>query len=220
MKQLLLLTILALTFYLQLFGQENVNCPTIKLNSLSEQTPIGGNMDFSVSLMGKFDNKNVEFKWTVSNGANFNGQNTSVISIPIDENLAGQNITATVEIKGLPKGCKSSFSESNKVETRRIIIQDGDQENTFRGNSSPQEYFWRIHNLAIGVQNEKGSKGVVAFKFTNSSEQRKSVATKKKLLKMAKNRKVSLDGIEVKIEKGKVYEITVEFISAESTKPS
>ena len=115
MNRILLLTTLVLVLCLQGFGQENLGCPTIKLNSPSEQTPFSEKMEFSVSLMGKFENRSLEYRWIVSNNVNFNGQGTSSISIPLDRNLAEQTITATVEIKGLPEGCKSSFSESREV---------------------------------------------------------------------------------------------------------
>lgn len=212
MKKILLLTISVLAVCLQVFGQENVNCPTIKLDSPTEQTPISEKMDFSVSLMGKFENRSLEFKWTVSNEINFNGQGTSSISIPLDRSLAEQTITATVEIKGLPEGCKNSFSESREVKIRQIIIQDGHEENTFKGDTPLDDYLARIQNLNLALQGEKGSKSVIIFKFTKLSEKKKAIAMKKKLLKQLKKYKISLDGIEMKIEKGKVYETTFEYI--------
>lgn len=199
---------------MQSFGQENVNCPTIKLNSPSEQTPIGGNMNFSVSLMGKFDNKNVGFKWVISSGTNFNGQNTSAISIPIDKNLAGQTITATVEIKGLPEGCKSSFSKSREVETRQIIIAC---ERELNGDSYWGDVMSLIQNLGLALEYEKGSQGVVVFRFTNSSELIKFKKLQKKLIRLAKKHKHRFfDKNLMKIEKGDVYEIKAIFIPAES----
>ncbi len=212
MKQFLLLIILSLAVCSQSFGQENVACPKIEISGPTGLTDIGGSMAFVISFAENFNSSNLEYKWTVSKGEITSGQGTIAIVVATIPEMQGQQVDANVEIKGLPAGCKNNFSALGEVAPRFIRCILYDNQEPFSGNSSWQEYLPRIQNLALGVQNEKGSKGVIIFKFTNPSEQKKAIVMKKKLLKMSKKHKTSLDGIEMKIQKGKVYETTFEFV--------
>lgn len=213
MKQILLLTILVLIFCLQSFGQDKPECPIMNIQGPAGQTPIGGNMDFSVLLVSKFDNSKFEYRWTVSNGVAFNGQGTSAISIPTNETLQGQIITATVEIKGLPTECKNSYSASGDVASPPPYCP-GVNKDTINGNSSWEEITIRLQNLSTVLRNELGSKATVTFSVTNSSELNKVIALQKKLLKMSKKYQILFDKILMKIKKDFIYEITFEFLPA------
>ncbi|MBX7173294.1 MAG: hypothetical protein K1X72_20155 [Pyrinomonadaceae bacterium] len=211
MKMILILTLSLLTLSFASFAQENKDCPNVSVQGPTGQTPIGGNMEFSVSSMEKLANRGFEFKWTVSNGVSFNGQGTPTISISTNEKMEGQMITATVEIKGLPEGCKNTDFASGDVAQPPPYCPQPNKD-IIGGNSSWQEVISRIQNLNIILEGEKGYKGIITFNVTNSSELNKVMEMQKKVLEISKKNKIPLDGITMKTVKGDVYEIIFELI--------
>lgn len=55
--------------------------------------------------------KDLKFHWTVSSGTIVSGQGTPVIEVDSDLNSSVESIIATVEVSGLPEGCKNLASE-------------------------------------------------------------------------------------------------------------
>lgn len=90
------------------FGQ-NSNCPMFSLTGPSAVPQKGENITFSVRVDEHAIDSNLEYVWSISQGKIIEGQGTKIITVEWDLDPA---MTATVEIKGLPKGCENSDSET------------------------------------------------------------------------------------------------------------
>ena len=113
MKHIILVTILALFFSFSVFAQsEKSPCPEIDIsidaNKIFNPTEP---MLFTVKVGDEAKNLVLGYAWTVSQGKIIEGQGTPSIKVDI-EKLYDTNITATVEIKGLPENCANVESET------------------------------------------------------------------------------------------------------------
>lgn len=196
MKQVLLLTILALAFCFQVFGQEN-ECPTIKIIPPSKPTSVEDSMLFSVSLTGKFDNSKFEYKWTVSNSTISDGQGTTAISVATTKEMDGQTVTATVEIKGLPEGCENRFSESDHV-APLVVCRCNIAEYEKVSWLKEREH---LEGLIAELSNDTEAKVLFLFSFKKDAEMDLILSRQKKILRYLEKRKIPSSRILVKIEK-------------------
>ena len=113
MKQIILALILVLGFGLSVFAQnELAPCPAINVSGNVGET--SNSLSFSVALDEKAKNYNLEYLWTVSQGTIIEGQGTSAIKVDIT-GFQSFNVTATVELKGLPETCQKTASETAGV---------------------------------------------------------------------------------------------------------
>ena len=86
-------------------------CPTV---SIDVPLPNRGEpVVFSVTVGNSSSKRRFGYKWYVSNGVILLGAGTK--SISVHKENPGSNITATVEITGLPKGCEDTFSETEPI---------------------------------------------------------------------------------------------------------
>ena len=110
MNKTLLIVIFVSVFSFTLFAQTNQStaCPMIDISGgLGERDkPIM----FIVNVKD-YDLEKLTFHWKTSAGKIVEGINTTAITVD-NNDLADGNITATVEIEGLPKGCNYVFSET------------------------------------------------------------------------------------------------------------
>ena len=83
-------------------------CPTISISCPTDTIQAGSPATVSVNLSGG-GNFNVTYNWTVSAGTISSGQGTSSITVDTT-GQAGHNITATVEIGGLPPECDAPLT--------------------------------------------------------------------------------------------------------------
>jgi hypothetical protein len=99
----------------------NCSCPTLSVSGPSGVVTPGQPMTFTASSSG-----DVTYNWTVSAGTISSGQGTSSITVDTT-GLAGQNVTATVEINGsaiVPScGCTTTASETGSVQARPTATQ-------------------------------------------------------------------------------------------------
>lgn len=89
-------------------------CPIISVIGPNRITQTGEFMFFTVEVKGIEADK-LSYNWNISQGKIANGQNTSTLSVATSLELAGQVITATVEIIGLPQNCDNKFSASGET---------------------------------------------------------------------------------------------------------
>ena len=108
MRKIFIASIFVFTICVFTFGQ-NSNCPTFSLTGPSAVPQKGETITFSVQVDEKAKNSNLEYVWSTSQGKIIEGQGTKVITVEWDLN---PDMTATVEIKGLPEGCENSDSET------------------------------------------------------------------------------------------------------------
>ncbi|MBP7415319.1 MAG: hypothetical protein KA831_01610, partial [Pyrinomonadaceae bacterium] len=82
-------------------------CPTLSVSDGGVVAP-GSAMNFTANLTG---GASVTYNWSVSAGTISSGQGTSSISVDTT-GLAGQNVTATVDIAGLDASCNCTTTAS------------------------------------------------------------------------------------------------------------
>lgn len=117
MKKLAVFVFIFNLLVLTAFGQTCI-CPGNVSVSVSERIiKVGENAIFTANVLGDKDNRST-YSWTVSNGLIISGQGTKSITVQTIAELAGQNITATVEIGGkwCPVCSNMSASEMATVE--------------------------------------------------------------------------------------------------------
>jgi hypothetical protein len=109
----------------------------------------------SVNLTGG-GNFNVTYNWTVSAGTITSGQGTPSITIDTT-NAAGQSITATVDIGGLPPECDHTRSCTFNVlpKPQPPGCTKFDEYNNLKFNDEKA----RLDNFAIQLQQSPGSQG-------------------------------------------------------------
>lgn len=113
----------ALAFALLLCGlgysqtPAKTKCPTI---SIDVPLPNRGEpVVFSVAVDNNSSKRRLGYKWYVSNGVILLGAGTK--SVSVHKENPGSNITATVEITGLPKGCENTISETEPIIEYSIV---------------------------------------------------------------------------------------------------
>ena len=128
-------------------------CPQISISCPTDQVTAGTPATVSVNVSGG-GNFNVTYNWTVSAGTITGGQGTPSITIDTT-GLAGQNVTATVELGGLPPECDRTESCSFSVAADVIGPRKFDEYADLRFNDEKA----RLDNFAIQLQQEPGAQG-------------------------------------------------------------
>jgi len=98
---------------------------------------------------------NPQFKWSVSTGTIKSGQGTELIVVD-STGLAGQEVTATVELLGAPSGCNNSASAKTGLKPPRP--PDGCPFDGY-GDIRFQDEKARLDNFAIQILNYPQSSG-------------------------------------------------------------
>lgn len=89
-------------------------CANISVTGPSSITSYdGGTMTFTANVSGGTQT-NTTYNWSVSAGTIASGQGTSVITVVGNPDLAGQTVTATVDVGGLCAGCGTTGSSSGE----------------------------------------------------------------------------------------------------------
>ena len=144
--------VLLLTFASVVSAQTPATCGIVEIDGPSEVDP-GKPLFFKVKLL---QISKPEIKWSVSAGTIVGGQGTEAISVDT-VGLAGQRVTATVELIGAPSGCNNSASKSTGVAPpplhRCALDSYGDID--FENEKA------RLDNFAIQVLNTQGSGGLI-----------------------------------------------------------
>ena len=155
MKQIFFTIILALSFYIPAFPQnENSLCPKIEVIG-GGVVQSGEPMNFSVKISNETKITNLEYEWKISVGTIASGQETD--SIIVDTaGLSGQNIEAEIKVKGLSANCANTASEIGSV----APVINRDPLDSF-GRLPNDEVKARIYALFITLGSEPNSKGYV-----------------------------------------------------------
>lgn len=95
---------------------QSPRCGIVEIDGPSIGEP-GQSLVFKVKVT---DTSNPHFKWNVSAGTIIKGQGTDEITVD-STGLAGQEVTATVELVGAPVGCRSSASMTTQLTPVPII---------------------------------------------------------------------------------------------------
>ncbi len=87
------------------------SCPTIRVTGPTSAPKPDEPMIFTASLSEEAEKFNLQYNWTISGGEIIEGQGTLVVKAS-RKNIGG-NLTLTLEVNGLPQGCKKTASETS-----------------------------------------------------------------------------------------------------------
>ena len=127
-------------------------CPTVSVSCPSDVEQ-GAAITFSSSLSSS---ANVTYNWSVSAGTISGGQGTSSITVDT-AGLAGQTVTATVEVGGLDPACARTASCSTSVRPLPAVPTKFDEYGNIKFNDEKA----RLDNYAIQLQNQPGAQGYI-----------------------------------------------------------
>jgi hypothetical protein len=127
-------------------------CPTVSVSCPSDVDQ-GSPVTFSSSLTSS---ANVTYNWSVSAGTISSGQGTSSITVDT-AGLAGQTVTATVEVGGLDPACSRTASCSTSVRPLPAQAVKFDEYGNIKFNDEKA----RLDNYAIQLQNQPGAQGYI-----------------------------------------------------------
>lgn len=128
-------------------------CPTLSVTGPSSQVQAGEDMVFTANVSG--GNCNPTYNWSVSAGTITSGQGTPVIHVDTT-GLAGQNVTATVEIGGCCPECVTTDSETAGVATAITYIKTDEF-----GALNRDDVRGRLDTFFIELQNDPNSRGYI-----------------------------------------------------------
>jgi hypothetical protein len=115
MNKILLIVIFVFTSASAVFAQvkQKSVCPKISVSGSGVPTP-NEPVTFTALLGDGIEKYNVKYKWTVNGGTIIEGQGTTQIKVSWRD-LCDKNVTATLEIIGLPDYCPSMNSETGSI---------------------------------------------------------------------------------------------------------
>jgi len=132
----------------------NVVCPNITSScpdSVEQGTPI----TFSANV-GSGTPPASSYNWTVSAGTITSGQGTTSITVSTD-GLAGQSVTATLEVGGVDPSCGRTTSCTTPIKGLPPVSRKFDEYGNIRFNDEKA----RLDNFAIQLQNEPTAQGYI-----------------------------------------------------------
>lgn len=138
-------------------------CPKISLTGPSGITEPGGPITFTATVEPA--GADLKYNWSISDGRLLSGQGT--LSIEVETPKRDYNITATLEINGLPAGCSKYVSETAglAIDYKLELLDE------FRGPVAvDDDAELRFKSLEIRLRNEPGSKAVIVLYYKNARQ--------------------------------------------------
>jgi hypothetical protein len=130
-----------------------LNCPTIIVNC-RDAAPGNGTVSFTANVSGSSGSITPTYNWSVSAGEIIGGQGTTSIQVNTT-GLAGQQITATLNVLGYDRTCTASCSL--QVPILPLYSRKFDEFPNIKFDDEKA----RLDNFAIQLQNEPGSRGYI-----------------------------------------------------------
>jgi hypothetical protein len=135
-------------------AQSPVTCGIVGVDGPPDDVESGTALVFLVKIT---NTSKPQIKWTVSAGTITSGQGTEVITVD-STGLAGQEVTATVELIGAPSGCNSSGSTKTRLKMPR---HNGGEPFDDYGDIRFIDEQARLDNFAIQISNYPQSRGQI-----------------------------------------------------------
>jgi len=129
-------------------------CPTLSISCPTDQVIAGTPATVSANVSGGDPNASITYNWTVSAGTIASGQGTPTITIDTT-GLAGNSVTATVEIGGVGPECDRTESCTFQIGGLPPPPRKFDEYADLRFNDEKA----RLDNFAIQLQQEPGAQG-------------------------------------------------------------
>ncbi len=133
------------------------NCGTVSVSGPGGTTQPGQSMNFTATATGQ-GSSNFTYNWTVSAGTITSGQGTPSITVATTADMAGTNVTATVNVGGTQAGCNcpTEASDIGGVAAKPTPIPVDEY-----GPSQDDDVKARIDNFFIQLNNNPGARGYV-----------------------------------------------------------
>ena len=176
-------------------------CPNVTI-SCPDTVSLGAPVNFAVNVSGGTPGITPTYNWTITSGSIISGQGTPSISVDTT-GLAGQSITASVEVGGYDLRCPANCTVQLP---RKVTSTMTDYYPPIRLNDEKA----RLDNFAIQLQNEPSAKGYIIV----YGGRRATAAEKQKRIKRAQDYLTLTRGIDasriVTMEGGQREETTTE----------
>ncbi len=131
-------------------------CPdSITVTGPASITIPGETMTFTANVSGG-SQTDATYNWSVTRGEIISGQGSPVITVQTTPDMAGGNVTATVDIGGLCATCNRTASETAGIQD----VPKPRQVDTF-GNIPNDDVKARVDNFYIELNNEPNSQGYI-----------------------------------------------------------
>lgn len=152
---------------------ESVVCPNIFVNNENpyNQTET---VAFSVGSYSLKDLENYTLKWQVSGGEITEGQGLNFIKVKLN-NSAPKQVTAFLEVGGLPLTCRKNFSSTAEIGKKLFLLDSFGQ--TANGDTKA-----RLDNFLSELQKNRAAKGYVII-YGNRTSGARSVESRIRLYK-------------------------------------
>ena len=129
------------------------SCPTLTVSGPSGITNPGDAMTFTASVSG-----NVTYTWSVSAGTIESGQGTPSITVRTTKEMAGSNVTATVDIGGTDPACNCVKTAS---ETAGVVANPTNTVEDEFGKAENDDVKARVDNFYIQLNNNPNAQGYI-----------------------------------------------------------
>ena len=128
-------------------------CPSISVKGPQGVTLPGEEITFRVEVSDAA--MRLAYRWSISAGTLINGQDTPAITVKTDKSMGNTNMTATVEIDGLPSGCgKTAAANAPIARLEREPLDEW-------GNLSNDEIRSRLDNFFFDLSNNPTNTGLI-----------------------------------------------------------
>ena len=133
------------------------NCPSLSVTGPAGITQPGETMTFTANVSGGTQD-NITFNWTVSAGTIESGQGTPTITVRTTPDLAGGNVTATVNLGGLDPNCPCTTTAQ---ETAPVAERLRPEEVGEFGRLSADEIRARLDEFFARIQANPNAQGYI-----------------------------------------------------------
>jgi hypothetical protein len=156
MKQIIISAIFIYIFCLPAFAQTtDPDCPSISVIGPSHGVPLGKPIKFVADIGKGVEKYDVQYFREISSGKLVSGQGTKTIVVLEEQ---GENVTAALEVKGLPRKCLFTAYETSIPHDPPYPILT-DKFDSFGGSGTKA----RLDNFFIELQNDKYAEGIIVF---------------------------------------------------------
>ncbi len=133
-------------------------CPTLSVTGPAGITAPGATMTFTANVSGG-SQSDITYNWTVSSGTITAGQGTPAITVATTPEMAGTNVTATVDIggAGLCESCLKNASETGSIDNTTPQTKQVDD----FGKLTNDEVKARVDNFYIELNNNPTAQGYI-----------------------------------------------------------
>ena len=131
------------------------NCPDVSITGPGGTTEPGQTMTFTANVSGA-STGTVTYNWSVSAGSIVSGQGTPTITVQTTADMAGQNVTATVNIANDCTTCVKNANESGGVAALPQAVKVDEF-----GTATADDIKARLDAFYIELNNNPSDQGVI-----------------------------------------------------------